>query len=206
MSETMMTDEQVVTDAGEQAAGRSQTDDRPAISEDQAATAKPTPDVKPAEVEQEKPQGAPEKYDFKAPDGQSFDPSVIEAYGEVAKSLNLSQEAAQKILETMAPVLKAQQSERLDAMWQEWAGQSSADKEFGGDRLKANLAIAKKALDTFGTPELRTLLNDSGLGNHPEIIRAFYRAGKSISEDTFVGGRAPTGAGKSLANALYPNQ
>mgnify|MGYP000700477353 CR=1 FL=1 len=68
-------------------------------------------------------------------------------------------------------------------------------------------AVAKKALDTFGTPEFRTLLNESGLGNHPEMIRMMFRAGKAISEDKFVpaGSGSPKGA-KDAANALYPNQ
>jgi hypothetical protein len=59
-------------------------------------------------------------------------------------------------------------------------------------------------MDAFATPELRTLLNESGLGNHPEIIRAFYRAGKAISEDGFVaGGHKATDKGD--AKRLYPN-
>jgi hypothetical protein len=59
----------------------------------------------------------------------------------------------------------------------------------------------------FGTPELRTLLNESGLGNHPEVIRMMYRAGKAISEDRFVAPSAggPTGS-KDFAKSLYPNQ
>jgi hypothetical protein len=70
--------------------------------------------------------------------------------------------------------------------------------------LPENLAAAKMALDTFGTPELRTLLIETGLGDHPEMIRAFVRAGKAISEDTLaMGGKKPAGAGKSTAEILY---
>ena len=90
----------------------------------------------------------------------------------------------------------------------EWAETAIGEKEFGGERLAENLAVAKKALDTFGTPELRTLLNETGLGNHPELIRAFYKAGKAISEDKFVpagAGKGPQG-GKDLSSRLYPNQ
>jgi hypothetical protein len=99
----------------------------------------------------------------------------------------------------------------------EWETASKSDKEFGGDKFDANLAVAKKALDAFGTPELRALLGPydpknnpkgTGLGNHPEIIRAFLKAGKAISEDKFVSGtRAPAAlTNASAANALYPNQ
>ncbi|MDR3005206.1 MAG: protease [Acidovorax sp.] len=162
----------------------------------QAAEAGQTQDQQQQQVE-----GAPESYDFKAGEGMTYDTAVIDAYAEVAKELNLSQDNAQKVLDKMAPVIAARQSEQLAALHTDWANSSKADKEFGGEKLSENLGTAKKAMDAFATPELRTLLNDSGLGNHPEVIRMFYRAGKVISEDGFVAGRgAPT---KSAADVLY---
>lgn len=161
-------------------------------------------EVTKTEGEQEKkPEGAPESYAFKAPEGVSFDDGVIGAFSEVAKELNLPQDAAQKVLDKMAPVIQARQMEQFEAARNQWAEATKADKEFGGEKLDENLATAKKALDTFGTPEFRALLNESGLGNHPEVIRVFYRAGKAISEDRFV-----TGGGKgqqSDARRLYSN-
>jgi hypothetical protein len=107
----------------------------------------------------------------------------------------------------MGPVIAGRHAEVLTQAKAQWVEGARSDKEFGGEKLTENLAVAKRALDTFGTPELRTLLNESGLGNHPEIIRAFFRAGKAISEDKFVtaGSGSPKGA-KDAANALYPNQ
>ena len=69
----------------------------------------------------------------------------------------------------------------------DWANQSKSDQEFGGESLDTNLEIAKQALNAFGTDALKSLLSESGLGNHPEIIRFMYRAGKAISEDSYVG-------------------
>jgi hypothetical protein len=34
--------------------------------------------------------------------------------------------------------------------------------------------------------ELTELLDSTGFGNHPEVIRAFFRAGKQISEGKFI--------------------
>lgn len=157
--------------------------------------------------DQAKPQGAPEKYEFTLPEGIQLDDKGTAAFSEVAKELNLTQEAAQKVLDKMGPVISGRHAEALTQAKAQWVEGSKSDKEFGGEKLGENLAIAKKAFDTFGTPELRTLLNESGLGNHPEIIRAFFRAGKAISEDKFVpaGSGSPKGA-KGLADALYPNQ
>lgn len=155
--------------------------------------------------------GAPETYEFKAPEGGAFDDEVIGELSAVAKELDLSQGAAQTLVDRLAPKIAertlAAQQEAMTAVRAEWTNSSKADKEFGGEALNQNLSVAKKALDTFGTPELRTLLNETGLGNHPEIIRAFYRAGKQISEDTFVAGSTrPAAGGKDAASTLYGSQ
>lgn len=172
-------------------------------------TAAPTPGDKPAEgakPEADTPApSAPEKYEFKAPEGTEFDASVLAAYSEVAKELNLPQDAAQKVLDKVAPVMAAQQAEAIRAVNAQWLEATKSDKEFGGENLDANIAIAKKALDTFGTPELRALLDTTGLGNNPELIRLCYRAGKAISEDRFVGGNAAPQGAATVAQRMYPN-
>lgn len=153
----------------------------------------------PAKVE-----GAPETYEFKAAEGVTFDDTVLSAYSEVAKELNLPQDAAQKVLDKMAPVMAARQAEQIEAARNMWAESAKTDKEFGGDKLTESLVSAKKALDAFGTPELRTLLNDTGLGNHPDVIRFMVKAGKAISEDKFVSGKSAPSAAAD-ARSLYPN-
>lgn len=158
--------------------------------------------------QEKKPEGAPENYEFKAPEGVTIDDTVIGAFSEVAKELNLPQDQAQKVLDKMAPVIAARQAEQLQAARTEWAEAAKTDKEFGGEKLAENLGIAKKALDAFATPELRTLLEESGLGNHPEVIRVFYRAGKAISEDRFVtgqGGKTNQGDARRLYAASNMN-
>lgn len=147
---------------------------------------------------------APEKYEFSPPEGFEFDNVVIDEFSTVAKELNLPQDAAQKILDKMTPVMQARQAEHLQAARAEWAESAKADKEFGGEKLAENLGVARKALDAFTTPELRNLLEESGLGNHPEVIRMFYRAGKAISEDRFVGGGAKD-ASIDPAKRMFPS-
>lgn len=227
-TETLMTDQAATTTEGtaaSQDAATTQVQGTPAPAEGVAATqqategqttdatadTKPAEGEKPADDQDAKPQGAPDKYEFTAPEGAAaFDDSVIEQFSEVARELNLPQEAAQKVLDKMGPAIQARQAETIQAARTMWAESAKSDKEFGGEKLTENLAVAKKALDTFGSPELRTLLNESGLGNHPEMIRVLYRAGKAISEDRFVGaGRGGKVAPKSnsdYASALYPSQ
>lgn len=154
----------------------------------------------------------PTQYEFKAPEGRSFDPEVIKAYGDVAKELSLPQEAAQKMLDKIGPMLQDRQAQQLSEIRNSWVSNSRADKEFGGEKLQENLAVARKALDQFGTDELRALLNESGLENHPEVIRLLYRAGRAVSGDRYVGGspsKSSNPAGvrsfNDHASILYPN-
>lgn len=146
----------------------------------------------------------PEKYDFKPPEGMEFDEETINLYAEAAKEAGLSQEKADIILGKIAPHLAQQQIKAVEKASAEWEAASRADPEFGGDKLNENLSVAAKAIEQFATPELKTLLNESRLGNNPEVIRLFYRVGKSISQDGFV----PAGSAvqtKERAKALFPN-
>lgn len=147
--------------------------------------------------------GAPEKYEFKAPEGTEYDPEILEAFTGAARKGGLTQDAAQKMIDEMAPALAARQVDQVKAIHKEWLDSSSSDKEFGGDKLQENLGVARKALDNFGTPELRTMLDETGLGNHPEVIRLLYRAGKAISEEKFVGGSARGTGAANPASVLY---
>lgn len=154
--------------------------------------------------EAKKPDGAPEKYEF-ANAGQ-LDGAVVESFSEIARELNLPQDAAQKVLDKMAPVIQSQQMDRIEAARTQWLEDAKVDKEFGGEKLQENLSLAKKAMDAFATPELRVLLNESGLGNHPEVIRVFVRAGKAISEDRLVtGAQGAQTNGTNDFKRLYPN-
>ena len=167
--------------------------------------------------EQETKEGAPETYEFNdkvadAPD--VLDPEVLTAFGEVAKELDLPQDAAQKVLDKVAPVIQARQAEQVEKARIDWAEESKSDQEFGGETFETNLEVAKTALNAFGTDPFKQLLSESGLGNHPEVIRFMYRAGKAISEDSYVGNSQGANAQGSnvpkdfngIANALYSNQ
>lgn len=211
MNESLLTSEAATPQQGEAtsqpaAEAPATVDEGQAAQEQQPAEGQTDASTEVKEPEgDKKPEGAPESYDFKAPDGASFDSAVVASFSEVAKELNLSQDAAQKILDKVAPVMQTRQAEALEAARNEWASSARADKEFGGDKLAENLGVAKKALDTFGSPELRTLLNETGLGNHPELIRLMYRAGKAISEDRFVGSQQGGAAPRDPAKVLFPN-
>ena len=171
---------------------------------------------KPAQATEKAPEKA-QAYDFKAPEGVTFDQEVIKSYADAAKELGLTQEAAQKMLDKIAPVLHERNTKQLEenarVVYEQWREQSTGDKEFGGEKLTENLSVAQKFVKSFGTPELEALLESHHLGDHPEIIRVFFRAGKAISQDRYVGGSSPKAGNAASARSfndhasiLYPQQ
>lgn len=204
MSEMQMTDQAATTTEGAPASQTPVTNpstEGAVTGDQQQATEQQTQTTEQKAGEQgqtegNKTGGAPEVYEFKAIDGKEFDPEVLTTFSDVAKELDMPQEAAQKMLDKLAPKIQERQMQQLEAVRSEWAQSSQNDKEFGGEALKENLAVAKKSLDAFGSPELRSLLEVSGLGNHPEIIRFMFKAGKAISEDRYVGSSSGSSATK----------
>lgn len=152
------------------------------------------------------------EYEFKLPEGVEFKAESLKELKDTAKELGLTQEQAQKIADLGAKQSQGfaeQLVEQQKTLTAEWAEQTTTDKEIGGDKLSENLGVAKKALDSFGSKELKTLLDQSGLGNHPEIVRFMVKAGKAISEDgKLITGAAPQKSREEtpIENRLYPNQ
>lgn len=170
-------------------------------AEDKAADAESSEDSDEAE-------GAPEEYaDFEAPEGVTFDTELLDQLKGLAKEDNLSQAKAQKYID-LAVQMQTRQAEAFDALVvdtrQAWLDQSRSDPEFGGDALDANLATVQRALKAYATPELTKLLDETGIGNHPEVVRLLFRVGKSVSNDGFVKGSPPP-AKRDLASTLYSN-
>lgn len=159
--------------------------------------------AKPGEAPKQ--EGAPEKYaDFKLPEGVEIKKPLLEAFTAAAKELNLSQTAAQKLVDLQAQNVVSEIHERLtafNAQVEEWGKQTR--EAFGAEWNKQSLA-ASKAVERFGSPELRQLLNDSGLGNHPEMVKMFARVGLAISEDTPVDGRKAGGDKVPTEKLMFP--
>lgn len=145
----------------------------------------------------------PESYEFQMPEGIELDKTAQDEFSAVAKELKLDQATAQKVADVGVKMAQRQQEvfESTKAMWAE---QSRADKEIGGEKFEQNLAAAVKTLNAFGSQELKDVLNVSGLGNHPAVIKFLVNANKAISEDGFVSG-APKGANPAdVASKLFP--
>lgn len=152
---------------------------------------------------------APDKYsEFKLPEGFTLDAASAEIAHGVFKELNLSQDAAQKLIETEAKFLQKQAEAKkndFEALKKSWKEESIS--KLGADAEK-KLQIAGRAMEVLGGPELRQILADSGLEYHPAMVDLFIKAGTQLSPDTFPDGKK-IGEGsevKTGAGAIYPEQ
>lgn len=165
---------------------------------------KPAEGEKPDDGKDKKPEGAPEAYEFKPAEGVELDTEALKDFEPVARELNLTNEQAQKLVDAYPKILAGVQQRQADA-WQatteQWAADVKADKEIGGDKLTGNLSAAQRALDQFGTLELKEYLNTTGLGNHPDLVKTFIKIGKAMSEDGMVSGKE--NGQRSAAEVLY---
>lgn len=151
--------------------------------------------------EEEKPKGAPESYeDFKAPEGAEFAEPVMTAFKGVAKELDLSQDQAQKLIDTMTPVMQKRYLENIASISAEWRQRTEADPEIGGEKFQKSQAAVARLRETFARNEdgqydadILEFMN-SPMGNHPGAFKLLARAGAAISEASFpTGGKAVSG-------------
>ena len=151
--------------------------------------------------------GAPEAYeDFTVPEGIEADADLLGKFSEVARELNLTQEHAQKVVDLQAQYMKdaADASQKSwETTQEEWVKAASDDKEIGGEKFKENLAVAKTAIDTFGTPELKQMLDNTGTGNHVEFLRFFHRVGLAIGDDKLHLGHQNSADPQDRADILF---
>lgn len=153
--------------------------------------------------------GAPEAYDLKVPEeaaakGMEFDKEVFDLVEPDLRELNLSNDAAQRLVDAYAgkvvPKLVERGAEqankaaetRAAEIRREWADEAKKDPEIGGANFDKTVDACAQVWDRFGvkaegeTAAFRKLLNDSGLGNHPDMLRFLSRVAKATGEDSTI--------------------
>lgn len=195
--------------------GDAEGDTKDIQSEDTAEQPDTEGEDKPKEGEEEKEKSEDKvepidfsDVEFDLPEGMELNQEILGELSTLAGELKLSKDNAAKIVPLGVKLIEsafAKQQTEYQNTRNEWRDTVAQDKEIGGAdeaTRKQKLAIASKGLDAIGSPELRTLLNETGLGDNPAFIRAFYRAGLQASEDVVEQG----GSGRTVnpLDAMYP--
>ncbi len=146
------------------------------------------------EEKKEEKKEVPEKYEIKIPEKSMISDAQLEKIESRCRDRGFSNEEAQAEVEavnsTVEEAISISQEESKKELENlakvEWPKQVKEDKEIGGDNYEENCELSKRVLDKFGTEKFKDFLDDSGFGNHPEVIRVFSRLGKLMSDDKLV--------------------
>ncbi len=180
--------------------------------EDSVLGAEPTPESQQHQQQQQQPivEDAPTRPsygEFKLPEGVNVDAESLKPATELFAETGLSQDQAQKFIDLAMARETAAAHKSVQAfvdLQNQWVSEIKADPDIGGDRLKASLASANRAIDRLDVPGLREALNFTGAGNHPAIVKAFVRLGQMIAEDRFRPGHiARPQVPRSPAEVIY---
>ena len=125
------------------------------------------------------------------------------AFKKLAAELKLPAETAEKLLQWEASAVEQGQKTAQDdraAILRQWTEQT---KEMFGPSYRQEIVRALDAAARFGGEELRALLDVTGLGSHPVIVKTFHQISQQISEDISVNGKTKNSTDKTFAEALY---
>lgn len=188
-----------------------------------SSTPTPTPTPEPtdaAKSPEPTKSAAPDKYDFKAPEGQKLDAGAIEEATPVFKELGLDNAQAQRLVDLFNKRVGdkvAEASNIIKAQGEAWAAQVKADPDIGPklDQIKVDLGRALDGLNL--DPKVRQGFSDgmniSMIGSNPDFIKVFWAMAKAVNEGTAVNPGGPSKHGQvkpgdstkpTLAQAMYP--
>ena len=129
---------------------------------------------------------APDGYDFELGDGEQSD--EVADFKNVAHQLGLTNDQARNILGIYNQISQndmAQEDEQFEQMNVEYL--QNIQKEWGDDFNK-NSELARRAFQNFASEELMDVMKETGLSNHPEMLKTFARIGQVLSEDNVLPG------------------
>jgi hypothetical protein len=95
-------------------------------------------------------------------------------------------------------------SKAWDDMQTSWRDEVKADKDIGGDKLQPALARIGRLVSEYGTPELNSVFDLTGVGNNIHLIKFLDKIGSKLVEGDAVTGQ-PTAPKADAASRLYPS-
>lgn len=133
---------------------------------------------------------------------KGIDHTLVQQFGQ--KAVDFHVQEVQRAVEDVTKVYQtAWEQQKTD-----WKDSFLADPEIGGNRFQTTVDSARNFIRTHGgTPEqqteFRSVMETSGLGNHPAIIRLLANAGRAMEEGRPLAATKPVSQSKSKTATLY---
>ena len=142
-----------------------------------------TPEVgSDAEKKPSEPEVVKDDDKFIFPEGVKVNEEKVKSFIAIAKELKLTKEQAQKLVDLDCKNI-IDTDKAFTAMKEGWKADTL--KELG-DNAEHKLGEAALAFKQFGDDEFVKLMKDTGLENHPAVVRVFRNIGSKIATDTTV--------------------
>ncbi len=124
------------------------------------------------------------------PEGITYDEAFEKAALPIAHKLGLTPGQVQGLLDFYAGHQSQAFQSSLKGRLDDETQSAAALRTEWGPSYDTKLASAARAARYFGGEPLIEFLNRSGVGNNPELVRAFAKVGSMMTEDTLKIGRA----------------
>jgi hypothetical protein len=153
--------------------------------------------------------GAPAELKIELPEGVVADKETLSWFKDVATEKKLTSEQATAVAAGFV-ALQEKQRQALDVQQKDWEQTLVNDPEIGGQKWAESKQTALNAVKRFAHGGFVDLLNETGLGSHPDVVRTFIAIGKAIQEDNNASSRAGAGqpaqlTEKELNDVRFPS-
>lgn len=128
---------------------------------------------------------------------------LVQKFGQKAVDFHINE------IQKVVTDLQKHQTDTWDRQKSEWKETFLKDPNLGGDNSQATIDSAMTFLRTHGgsqeqQQEFRSLMETSGLGNHPAMIRLLANAGRAMREGQPLAAQRPANTSvKSKTATLY---
>lgn len=150
---------------------------------------------------------SPEDYVFQFAPETVVDTALIDEFKRFAFEQKMSLENARlmaKFYEKHVLGQSKKQSQEQAEVLQTMQKACEEDSEFGGMNFYDNMRYAKAAMLRFDDGSLAKILNETGFGSHPEVVRFMYRVGRALAEKDLPKAKERIEE-KSAAELFYPS-
>jgi len=202
-----MSDTEGATPAGPDPVAALYPDDVEAVAAPDAAPAEKPTEV-PAKADEPAAEGVPERYQLELK-GVTLDQQLVAEAEPIFRGLGLNNQQANALLPLAPKIMQQAEASTIQRILDDgakqrkaWGAAFDSDPTIGGANRAETVRLASRGLESVGYGKghpFRVMLNETGLGNHPDLIRLCRRLGE------LAGGTAAKGSGDQPAwQAMYP--
>lgn len=137
--------------------------------------------------------GTPDEYKFDVPEGVKLDEESVSEFRKFAFENKIPTELANKLIGFNLQIQKKATERAISEFNQKVDnGRKESERVLKGEwttNYDQNVALAQRVANKYLPENIKKYLNDSGFGDNPELVKAFYEIGKVLSEDTLAVGQ-----------------